>query len=223
MMELLHPLSLDSAMPLLHSTSRSSRIYLVKYYKRLKEKLLYQVYNPTKDLPWLSQLFDYGFIVQKQLYRGTRDGFNHQGFHSKVDGHGHTLLFVMTETGHRFGAYVSLAWEGHVGVPRTYKDAKSFIFSLTHKTVHKLKNKDELVINHSHKGASSIFSMGLWADICISVDCNNNKGSFCRLGSSYELPEHLMGKEDSKEAKEYLGGKERFKVVEMEVYKIMPM
>jgi TLD len=62
--------------------------------------------NVSKEL-----LLEWSGKKQMQLtltYRGSRDGFNNQQFHSKVDGKGPAnFVCIQSETGLVFGAYTS--------------------------------------------------------------------------------------------------------------------
>ncbi len=56
------------------------------------------------------------------------------------------------------------------------------------------------------------------ADIFISNKCNENRDSYSSLGCDYDAPQgYAYG---SEEAKSYLAGSHKFKVTEIEVYKI---
>ena len=55
-------------------------------------------------------------------------------------------------------------------------------------------------------------------DIEIKYDCNKNEESSARIGYCYSLPQGV--KENSDESKRYLAGSEKFKIKEIEVYKV---
>ena len=46
----------------------------------------------------------------KLLYKGSRDGFFSQVFHSKCDNQGATLTIIRSEHGKVFGGYASRPW-----------------------------------------------------------------------------------------------------------------
>jgi hypothetical protein len=55
-------------------------------------------------------------------------------------------------------------------------------------------------------------------DICIEDNCNKNETSRSNLGSSYELENG--DKQQSEILKQYLAGSHKFKVTDIEVYRI---
>ena len=55
-------------------------------------------------------------------------------------------------------------------------------------------------------------------DLCIDNDCNVNTKSYSNLGHSYESNGYAY---KSKEARSYLAGSYKFKVLEIEVFKII--
>ena len=63
------------------------------------------------------------------LYRGTRDGFGTNDFHSKCDGHSNTLTIIKAkESKFIFGEFASVDWES-CPKPGKYKsDPSAFIF-----------------------------------------------------------------------------------------------
>jgi hypothetical protein len=73
------------------------------------------------------------------LYRGSRDGFGSNDFHSKCDGHSNTLTIIKAKaSGFIFGGFTTVDWTSSV----EYKsDANAFIFSLTNKDNTPLKIK----------------------------------------------------------------------------------
>ena len=61
------------------------------------------------------------------LYRGTRDGFGSNYFHSKCDGHSNTLtIFKAKQSEFIFGGLTTVEWDGSSGWK---SDANAFIFS----------------------------------------------------------------------------------------------
>jgi hypothetical protein len=67
------------------------------------------------------------------LYRGTRDGFDVQYFHSKCDGHSNTLKILKAkQSSYIFGSFTSVSWESPAnGIFKS--DANAFIFCFTNK------------------------------------------------------------------------------------------
>jgi hypothetical protein len=77
------------------------------------------------------------------LYRGTRDGFGSNDFHSKCNGKSNTLTILKAEESKFiFGGFTSVSWESPVY--GEYKsDPSAFIFSLTNKDNKPLKMKKD--------------------------------------------------------------------------------
>ena len=46
------------------------------------------------------------------LYRGSHDGFGTSDFHRQCDNKGKTLILVKNTSGHAFGGFASVPWEG---------------------------------------------------------------------------------------------------------------
>ena len=70
----------------------------------------------------------------KLIFKGSRDGFKSDDFHRMCEDKPNTLSVVESEHGSIFGGFTSLAWRQDAGWK---PDEKAWIFSLTHKTVHR--------------------------------------------------------------------------------------
>jgi hypothetical protein len=149
------------------------------------------------------------------LYRGTRDGFDSDDFHSKCDGHCNTLTIIKAkESSNVFGGFTSVSWDGSSG----YKsDPSAFIFSLTNKDNTPLKMKIDPNRHDEAIGCVAKFgsSFGGGIDICITNNANTTMGSYSNLGDSYKHPKYTYG---SKEAQTFLTGSYKFQINEIEVY-----
>jgi hypothetical protein len=140
------------------------------------------------------------------LYRGTRDGFGADDFHSKCDNHNNTLTIVKAHgTSYIFGGFTSINWESS-GVWKS--DPNAFLFSLTNKDNQPCKmrqiNTQYSILCNSAYGPT----FGAGFDICI---CNTIAGSTLKLGVSYEHPQPSQGQS-------YLAGSNPFQLSEIEVY-----
>ena len=62
-------------------------------------------------------------------------------------------------------------------------------------------------------------SFGRGHDFRISSNCNQNNESYSNFGYTFQLPDGITMNTD--EAKSYLAGSYQFKVVEIEVYKVV--
>ena len=75
----------------------------------------------------------------KLLYRGSRDGFDSNDFHSKCDGHANTLcIFKAKGTDYIFGAFTTATWDSS---NKWKSDPNAFLFSLINKLKRPLKIK----------------------------------------------------------------------------------
>ena len=171
--------------------------------------------NESKDF-----LLDWSGKKQLQLtltYRGSRDGFTNQQFHSKVDGKGPSnLVFIQSEMGLVFGAYTSKAFYTPQHSDEESADENAYIFSISKKTKHiQYQNKEKAIRNFN---SSRLFSFGSSPDIGIYNQSNSNKQSYSNFGYTYKLCDGL--KVGSDEANSYLAGEHKFKVTEVEVYDV---
>ena len=143
------------------------------------------------------------------LYRGTRDGFGSNDFHSKCDGHNNTLMIVKANgTSFIFGGFTSINWERSGGHK---SDPNAFLISLTNKDNQPSKMR-QINTNHSiycHSSYGPTFGAGF--DIYICNAANTTAGSQSKLGVSYEHPQPSQGQS-------YLAGSNPFQLSEIEVY-----
>ncbi len=116
-----------------------------------------------------------------------------------------------------FGGFTHCSFELGLNFKNS-KDDKlgSFIFSLTKKTRHFNHTKKTSIWINRVK-AKGGFGFGE-KDLKISDDCQRFKWSSSNLGYDYELPVGLI--KDSNEAKSYLAGEPKFKVLEIEMYSV---
>jgi len=149
------------------------------------------------------------------IYRASQDGFEAANFHSECDNKPNTLVIIKSENGNIFGGYTEQSWLCETGW--VYKaDPKSFIYSLINLDNKPLKIKCS---NNESIGCKATwgptFGKGeKFSDIFIT-DNSNTRLSYSNLGSSYIHPDYAKG---SNEAKSFLAGSTKFKVLEIEVY-----
>ena len=62
------------------------------------------------------------------LYRGSKDGFTHQAFHSKCDKQGPTIVIIRSHHDKTFGGFTDISW--HMGAGSLKQKSRSFLFSL---------------------------------------------------------------------------------------------
>jgi hypothetical protein len=142
------------------------------------------------------------------LYRGTRDGFGANDFHSKCDNHKNTLTILKAKgSPYVFGGFTSINWNS----TNAHKsDPNAFLFSLTNKNNQpsKMGQIDTRFSIYCDSGYGPIFGRN---DIHICNNANTTKGSHSCLGSAYQYPQPNQG--DS-----YLAGNCNFQLSEIEVY-----
>jgi hypothetical protein len=149
------------------------------------------------------------------LYRGTRDGFGSEDFHSKCDGHKNTLTICKAKgSKFIFGGFTTADWKSS---DYWKSDSNAFLLSL--------KNKDnkpvKMRINPNHTdmaiycddGYGPTFGDG--RDIKIANNANTTMKSYSKLGSIYQHPQYAF---DSNEADTFLAGSHKFQLHEIEVY-----
>ncbi|CDW74707.1 UNKNOWN [Stylonychia lemnae] len=144
------------------------------------------------------------------IYKGTRDGFKSRDFHYHCDGQGRQVSFILSEQGNVFGGYLS----NQKSKGGFQQDQDAFLFSLTYQTKH-------ISINDQYAGFYDInygWTQGGGHDLYISSDCNINADSTSNLYITYEW---VHGYHNSHVMKSYLAGAEQFKVLEIEVYKVL--
>ena len=151
------------------------------------------------------------------IYRGTEDGFKAEDFHGKCDYKGSTLGILKTESKdgevRKSGWYTDIQWNSDFSFHGEYKagSGNSFIFLLRDDIkfiILRCKNKEKEL----YRGRNMCFSIGLNA-LNVNSDCSIDDRCSSYLGDYYELPsayEHYA-----------VAGTYRFKILEMEVYKML--
>jgi hypothetical protein len=147
------------------------------------------------------------------LYRGTRDGFGSDDFHSKCDGDSNTLTILKAkESGFIFGGFTSVSWDSTSGCK---SDPNAFLFSFTNKNNRPVKMKvdpyrhEYAIYCHSELGPT------FGDDITIFTNANTTMDSCSRLGDSYTRPQYAYGING---ASTLLAGSFKFQLDEIEVY-----
>jgi hypothetical protein len=151
------------------------------------------------------------------LYRGTRDGFGSNDFHSRCDGHSNTLTILKAkESKFIFGGYTTIDWVSSV---QWRSDPNAFLFSLTNKDNTPLKMKiDPNSHHHAIRCNSSCgpsFGGVLCNDIHIASNANIKLKSYSNLGDSYKHPRYECV---THEALSFLAGSFYFLLDEIEVH-----
>jgi hypothetical protein len=147
------------------------------------------------------------------LYRGTRDGFDLNAFHSKCDGHANTLtIFKAKQSTSIFGGFTAVEWDS---TSHWKPDLNAFIFSLTNKDNDPIKIK---IDPNRHRYAiycDSEYGPCFGLDISIDNNADTTMHNFSDLGSTYKHPQYAF---ETDEAQTFLTGSYYFKLDEIEVY-----
>ncbi|CDW84039.1 tldc domain-containing protein [Stylonychia lemnae] len=179
-----------------------------KEFKRLVEPYVNQDQQQQRLL----------FKLQGQcslLYKASKHGFTASDFHSRCDNQGPSITFILSDHGKVFGGYTSVPWKTPELHYQAQKDSTAYIFSLTETTLHPVnQNFVDHAIGHYKK---QILQFGL-GDIQIEDQCNLKYTNSCNIGSTYKPPSGY--KQGDQKIKEYLAGANKFRVLEIEVYKI---
>jgi hypothetical protein len=152
----------------------------------------------------------------KLLYRGTRDGFDSNDFHSRCDNKSPTLSICKAhDSSYIFGGFRTVSWDCS-DEWELKSDPKAFLFSLTNKDNKPLKM---LVGPHEHESAiycdSKYGPTFGYGDICIANNANTTMDSYSELGHTYSHPQYAEG---TNEAVSFLAGSFEFQLDEIEVY-----
>jgi hypothetical protein len=147
------------------------------------------------------------------LYRGSRDGFGSNDFHSKCDGHANTLTILKAkESEFIFGGFTTVEWDSS----NDWKsDANAFILSLTNKDNKPLKMN---IDPYRHPNAICCYSSYgpiFGPDIRIANNANTRMDSYSHLGFAYKHPQYEY---KTNEANTFLAGSKWFQLDEIEVY-----
>jgi alpha-L-arabinofuranosidase len=106
----------------------------LSYVKNRDTKLL----NIEVDIMNLEKWFDGRKFELERIYRATTDGFSNSNFRSKAHMKENVVIVVESEHGKKFGGYSSSVILETNQENVCLLDKRSFIFSLSHQTKHKL-------------------------------------------------------------------------------------
>ena len=150
------------------------------------------------------------------LFRGSRDGFSANDFHSKCDGHSNTLTILKAkQTSYIFGAFTTVDWESSSWPGKYKSDPNAFIFSLTNKENKPMKMRPNKYENAVYTYAQYGPTFGRGYDIFIANDANTTTDSYSNFGYSYTHPQYEYG---TNAAQTLLAGSMYFQLDEIEVY-----
>jgi hypothetical protein len=159
------------------------------------------------------------------LYNSKRDGLNVSNFHKMCDQKGPTLCIIKAkETGAVFGGYNNHVWLSNDSMD-CLPSNDAFLFSVDKRTKHELTSVNNMNAICCSKnigpafGKISGYENGAITnkfDLIILLEGDKNVLSSANLGNTFDLPEGIA--KDSQQAKEFLAGKEKFMVEDIEVY-----
>ena len=138
------------------------------------------------------------------LYKMSVHGNSASNFHSYCNGSSPTLSLIRTTKGYRFGGFTTVSWSSRGSYAN---DPNAFIFSLEFKEKYLSNDGEYAIYDDSSYGPS--FG-GNNYDFRIANQCNNNYNSICNYPYNYY----------GTRARGLTGGVYKFKVSEIEVYKI---
>jgi hypothetical protein len=171
----------------------------------------------NEHMPSLQKWISKKFTKFELLYRGSRDGFSSEVFHSRCDNKkGPTVTVIVSQKhGKIFGGYTEAV--GFCNLDKN--DDSSFLFSLS--TVEKLNHKSGCGIR-CNSSATCVFGsgsgIGVATDLQISDNCNKNSSNSAFIGNSFCV---LQGYSGVSQAKDYLAGAGWFTVREIEAFQII--
>lgn len=159
-------------------------------------------YNLICD--WIDKNKNFNFQL---LYKGTLDGDTREIFHKKCDNQGPNISIIQSTDGQIFGGYTSKSWI--INNNNFTPDPESFLFNINNKRKYCVSNnrglfKDLLYICDFGGDSSDNFHE-LWIE-------NNyfSKGGHVDNGKGYNFTNYELS-----------GGKNNFKIKELEVYKVI--
>jgi hypothetical protein len=147
------------------------------------------------------------------LWRGSRDGFGADDFHSRCDGHPNTLTVILDTDWNIFGGFTPVKWDSD-NRRKADPSLKSFLFTLVNphnfparKFALKAERKNKAIFCNSDRGPQ-FFDLYAWDN------CNANTASSTScFGNNYTNDTGLKGKA-------FLTGSANFQVKEIEVFEI---
>jgi TLD len=163
------------------------------------------------DLRVLDEGFGHSNYTLTLKYKASRDGFKAEDFHRMCDGLENTLSVIESSHGTIFGGFASIPW---TKTSYWVRDPKTWIFSLTHKTVHRQYFNREFGVFHHPSHLNTFNDFYINNDSSIANSCTSN------FGDTHKPPAGIAP--GSAEAHMYLIGSTNYKfnVKENEVYQV---
>jgi len=143
------------------------------------------------------------------IYRGSRDGFDAQGFHTFCDDQGPTLVVCKAATtGKVFGGYTSESWSRE---NKFVADRNAYLFSISNSSKHPVRDSEHAIYCNEETGP--IFGEGY--DLFIASDSHKKQESTSSMGVTYKANEKVG------DLRRYLAGETKFKLAEIEVFRVI--
>ena len=153
-------------------------------------------YNLICD--WIDKNKSFKF---QMLYKGTLDGDTNEIFHKKCDNQGPTLSIIESTDGQKFGGYASKSW--NINNKRDIPDSESFLFNINNKRKYCVSNNKGLMGD-----CICDFGGGNFHELWIHDNYFTSEGG-CDNGKGYNFTNYELS-----------GGKNYFKIKELEIYKV---
>jgi hypothetical protein len=147
------------------------------------------------------------------LWRGTRDTFSANQFHSRCDGRSNTLTIIMDSSGSVFGGFTPVAWDCS-NTCKNDTSGRSFLFTLKNpsgveRRKFGLANPAYAIYCNADRGPT----FGNGCDIYVASNSDANQNSSTNLGTGYV---NYTGREGST----VFTGSPNFRAREIEVFEI---
>ncbi|CAF2140706.1 unnamed protein product [Rotaria magnacalcarata] len=156
----------------------------------------------------------YGKSNQKWdlIYRGSRDGFDPNAFHTRCDNQGSTMTVVRSTNNYLFGGYASVGWTSVYGA--YINDPCVFLFTLTNPhnipPTKYLVKPDNVVNALQYSNAYGPIFGG--CDIALFTNSNSNQSSSVRFPYFYV--------DTTGQGKNTFTGTANFTTLDIEVFKV---
>ena len=150
---------------------------------------------------WINKNKKFDF---KLLYKGTKDGDSYENFHNKCDNQGPTIIFIKSKDGQIFGGYTSKSLDKNNA--NDIPDLESFLFNVNISKKYGVSNNKGIYYNSSY---ILCFGGKNYYELAISKNYLQNQQSYCDNGDGFNFKNYELS-----------GGKQSYKIEELEVYKV---
>jgi hypothetical protein len=147
---------------------------------------------------WINKEKSFKF---KLLYKGTKDGDTIEIFHNKCDNQAPTISIIKSTDGQVFGGYTSKSWDKNQ--KKDVPDPLSFLFNINNKKKYCVSNNKGIMKDYICDFGGNNFHE-LWIKNYYLSEI-----SYCDNGQGYNFKNYELS-----------GGKNSFKVQELEVYRV---